>query len=305
MSTRSFTYGETIAMNSFDKKYQDLLRSVRDAPTKPTRQGVDAHTIAGTTFEHYMSEGFPLTTLRKIRFDLIASELQFNILGLTDKRWLQERGNHIWDPWCDPTIVPYGRDDATKVKMRTERDLGPLYGFQWRHFGAEYRGYDEDYRSKGIDQLATLLETLRKDPNSKRMVVTSWNPIHLHRQSIPPCPFAFEVSLVGGEMHLFFFQRSVDVMLGFPFDFAQHALLLHLLCKETGFKIGKAVGFFANVELYTTHTKEADELLRRNLSEPLPTANTENFRSLFEWEYPDTKLVGYAPLASVKLDVVV
>ena len=110
-------------MNSFDSKYQDLIRSVRNAPTKSTRQGVDAHMIAGATFEHHMSDGFPLTTLRKIRFDLIASELQFNILGLTDKRWLQERGNHIWDPWCDPTIVPYASDPATKERMRNENEL--------------------------------------------------------------------------------------------------------------------------------------------------------------------------------------
>jgi len=292
-------------MNTFDKKYKELIRKVRHATLKPTRQGIDAHMIPGAMFEHSLRGGFPLTTLRKIKFDLISSELQFNLLGLTDKKWLQDRNNHIWDDWCDPSIVPYKKDEITKRKMKKERDLGPLYGFEWRHFGAEYRGYNKNYTEKGIDQIKWLLEMLKSNPESRRMVVTCWNPSHLDRQSIPPCPFAFEVSVFGKELHLFFFQRSVDIMLGFPFDFGGYALLLHLLSKQTGLKAGKVTGYFGNVELYVNQEKAANNLLIRNGKQTLPRIKTEKFSSILEWEYTQTKIENYEADSSLKIEIAV
>lgn len=292
-------------MNTFDKKYKELIREVRNAALKPTRQGIDAHMIPGATFQHSLKEGFPLTTLRRIKFDLIASELQFNLLGLTDKKWLQDRDNHIWDDWCDPSIVPYGKDERTKKKMKDERDLGPLYGFEWRHFGAEYKGYNKNYVGKGIDQIKWLLEILNSSPESKRMVVTCWNPSHLDRQSIPPCPFAFEVSVFGKELQLFFFQRSVDVLLGFPFDFGGYALLLHLLSKQTGLSAGKVTGFFGNVELYVNQEKGADTLLNRKVKSTLPNIKTEIFSSIFDWEYSQTKIENYETNSSLQIEIAV
>lgn len=292
-------------MNSFDKKYKELIYKVRSAPTKPTRQGVNAHMIPGATFEHFLSEGFPLTTLRKIKFDLVASELNFNLLGLTDKKWLQDRNNHIWDEWCDPSLVPYDTDDKTKKSMRQERDLGPLYGFEWRHFGTEYKGYDKDYSGKGVDQIKWLLEMLKSNPESKRMVVSCWNPAHFNRQAIPPCPFAFEVSVFKKEIHLFVFQRSVDILLGFPFDFAGHALFLHLLSKETKLTPGKVTAFYGNVELYTNQGKKADILLDRTGNKSLPSIVTDKFLSILDWKYIDTRLEGYGADPAINIAIAV
>ena len=292
-------------MNSFDNKYRELIHRVRNASTKSTRQGIEAHMIPGATFEHLLSEGFPLTTLRKIKFDLIASELEFNLRGLTDKKWLQDRNNHIWDEWCDPSIVPYGTDNETKERMKQERDLGPLYGFEWRHFGAEYNGYGKDYSDKGVDQIKWLLKMLKNNPESKRMIVSSWNPSHFNRQAIPPCPFAFEVSIFKKEIHLFVFQRSVDILLGFPFDFAGYALLLCLLSKETKLNPGKITSFYGNVELYINQEKEADVLLRRIGNKNLPSIATHEFSSILNWKHTSTRLEGYEPNPAINIEIVV
>lgn len=292
-------------MNTFDQKYLALLTQVRQGYLKPTRSGATALMVPGATFEHDMREGFPLTTLRKVKFDLIASELQFHLTGSTDKKWLQDRGNHIWDDWCDPAIIPYASDEDTKRKMRAERDLGPLYGFQWRHFGAPYQGYEKGYTGQGVDQIAVLLHTLKNNPESKRMVVTCWNPSDLGRQAIPPCPFAFSLSVFGDTLHLSFFQRSVDIMLGFPFDFASHALLLDLLAKEVGLKAGKVTAYFANVELYESHIPAADELLARTPAQNLPGITTETFISLLEWNCRDSHLTDYQPASPLKINIVV
>lgn len=189
--------------------------------------------------------------------------------------------------------------------MKKERDLGPLYGFEWRHFGAEYRGYNKNYTGKGVDQIRWLLAMLKSNPESRRMVVTCWNPTHLNRQSIPPCPFAFEVCVFGKELHLFFFQRSVDIMLGFPFDFGGYALLLHLLSIQTGLKAGKVTGFFGNVELYENQEEAADTLLSRKSTPTLPKIKTEKFHSIFDWEYTQTKIENYEPNSSLKIEIAV
>ena len=159
------------------KAYLDVLKKILDeGELKENRTGVDTVAIAGAMFEHDMSEGFPLLTTKRVPLRLVASELEFFIKGITDKKWLLERDNHIWDEWCTPLIVPYGHDEETKKRMMEERDLGPLYGWQWRHFGADYSTYDANYEGKGIDQLKKIVETLKNDPNNRRMICMAWNP---------------------------------------------------------------------------------------------------------------------------------
>lgn len=261
--------------------------------------------VPGAIFEHDLRDGFPLTTLRHIKFALIASELQFHLSGSTDKKWLQDRGNHIWDDWCDQKLVPYAHDENTKKKMHSERDLGPIYGFQWRHFGANYRGYTENYSGEGADQIVALLHTLKHDPQSKRMVVTCWNPCDVEQQAIPPCPFAFSLNVLGDTLHLSFFQRSVDIILGFPFDFACYALLLTLLAEEVNLKPGKITAHFGNVELYENHIRAAEEILKRTPHAHLPSLSTKSFSSILAWSYMDSELKNYVPGAPIKIDIAV
>src|SRR3989344_4297742 len=150
------------------KAYLDIVKNVLEkGELVSTRQGWNAHTIAGAIFEHDMSTGYPLLTTKKMPFRLIATELEFFIKGITDKQWLLDRNNHIWDEWANPKKAPYGHDQAAKKRMLEERDLGAIYGFQWRHFNAAYENYDTDYTGQGVDQLKKVIETIKSNPDDR------------------------------------------------------------------------------------------------------------------------------------------
>ncbi len=289
------------------KTYLEIVQKILDSgEIKNTRQGTDAHTIAGAMFEHDMSKGFPLLTTKKVPFRLIATELEFFIKGITDKQWLIDRNNHIWDEWANPKKAPYGHDDVSKKHMLEERDLGPVYGFQWRHFGAAYENYDTDYTGKGVDQLKKIVETLKNNPNDRRMIVNSWNPTVMDQMGLPPCHYCYQVTVVNGKLNLLWNQRSVDTMLGLPFNIASYALLLHLLAKETGLQEGKLVGFLADVHLFSNHIDGAKEQLSRDPNTyALPKLETENFTSIFDWKAEDSKVVGYESYPTIKFDIAV
>jgi thymidylate synthase len=259
---------------------------------KENRTGVPTYSIAGVMFEHDMSEGFPLLTTKSVSLRLVASELEFFIKGLTDKKWLQERNNHLWNEWCWQLKVPYGHDKETQQKMFEERDLGPIYGFQWRHFDAEYDGFDKDYSEQGIDQLENLIDTLKTNPNDRRMIVSAWNPNQVDEMALPPCHYGFQVTVTDDKLNLMWNQRSVDTALGLPFNIASYGLLLHLLAKETGFEEGHLVGFLGDTHIYENHVENLKKQLSR-VPKELPSIETENFTSIFDWEYTDSKVVDY------------
>ncbi|MBI2668556.1 thymidylate synthase [Candidatus Woesearchaeota archaeon] len=289
------------------QEYLDIVKKILDAGiVKKNRTGVDAITIAGAMFEHDLAKGFPLLTTKKVPFRNIATELEFFIKGITDKKWLQERNNHIWDEWANPAKAPYGHSAEHKKKMLEERDLGPVYGFQWRHFGAEYDHHQTDYTGQGVDQLKRVVEKLKTDPHDRRMIVSAWNPLAMHKMGLPPCHYAFQVTVIDGQLHLLWNQRSVDTMLGLPFNIASYALLLHLLAKESGLQEGKLVGFLADVHIYVNHVDGAREQLSRNPQlYPLPSMVTENFTSIFDWKAEDTKLVDYQSYPTIKFAIAV
>lgn len=272
----------------------------------PNRTGISAYTIAGAIFEHDMEKGFPLLTTKKIPFKLIASELEFFIKGITDKKWLQERGNHIWDEWAKPQLAPYGHDEESKKRMFEERDLGPVYGFEWRHFNAQYENYQTDYSGKGVDQLKKIIETLKTNPRDRRMIVSAWNPQQFDEMALPPCHYAFQVTVIDGKLNLLWNQRSVDTMLGLPFNIASYALLLHLLAKEAGLKEGKLVGFLADVHIYENHIEGAKEQLLRDPEKfSLPTIKTENWKSIFDWSFDDSKIENYQSYDKINFEIAV
>jgi len=287
--------------------YLDLVQKILNTGVlKSNRTGVDAYAIAGAMFEHDMSTGFPLLTTKKVPFRLVASELEFFINGITDKQWLQERKNHIWDEWARPSKAPYGHDEVSKQRMLEERDLGPIYGFQWRHFGAPYESYDTDYTGKGVDQLKHVIEKLKTNPNDRRMIVMAWNPSMLSDMGLPPCHYGFQITVINGTLNLLWNQRSVDVMLGLPFNIASYGLLLHLLAKETGLTEGKLVGFLADVHIYENHVDGAKEQLTRDPHKyGLPTIKTEPFTSIFDWKYTDSTIENYESYPTIKFPIAV
>jgi thymidylate synthase len=287
------------------RAYLDIVNRVLSGGVrKQNRTGVDAITVAGAMFEHDMSEGFPLMTTKKMPFWLVASELEFFIKGITDKEWLREKNNHIWDEWCSPDIVPYGNDAETKKKMMAEQDLGPIYGWQWRHFGASYRGWDKAADGNGIDQLKAIVETLKKDPDNRRMIVAAWNPLDLGRMALPPCHYSFQITVINGKLNLLWNQRSVDVALGLPFNIASYGILLHLLAKEAGLAEGKLIGFLGDTHIYVNHLDAIKGQLERT-PKKLPVIRTDNFSSVFEWNYADSVIEAYDPYPAIKFEIAV
>jgi thymidylate synthase len=287
--------------------YHDIVsRVLREGQHKADRTGTGTRAIAGAYFEHDMGRGFPLLTTKKTPFKLVATELEFFIRGKTDKAWLIERNNHIWDEWARPSKAPYGHDEAAKERMRQERDLGPVYGFQWRHFGAPYHSHDTDYTGAGIDQLTHVVEKLKTAPWDRRMIVMAWNPSVMHDMALPPCHYGFQVTVIDNRLNLLWNQRSVDTMLGLPFNIASYGLLLHLLAKEAGLQEGKLVGFLADVHIYENHITGAEEFLTRNPhAYPLPHVNTSPFTSIFDWSAADSRIDGYESYPKIDFPIAV
>lgn len=275
------------------KAYLDIVRRILEqGELKHNRTGVDALTLPGAMFEHDLKDGFPLLTTKAVPFRLVASELEFFIKGVTDKEWLHERNNHIWDEWCSPERVPYGHDEDTRARMMAERELGPIYGWQWRHFGGKYVAYDKPAEGQGIDQLRNVVDQLKANPEDRRMLVSAWNPVDFSRMALPPCHYGFQVTVVAGKLNLMWNQRSVDVALGLPFNIASYALLLHLLARESNLEAGRLVGFLADTHIYVNHVDGMRQQLER---EPyaLPSVVTEPVSSVFEWNYTDSHVENY------------
>ncbi len=287
--------------------YLDIVRTILEiGKPKTDRTGTGTIAVPGMMFQHDMADGFPLLTTKKMPFRLIASELEFFIKGITDKQWLLDRNNHIWDEWASPLKAPYGHDEVSKKRMLDERDLGPVYGFQWRHFGAPYQSFDTDYTGQGIDQLKRVVETLKTNPSDRRMIVNSWNAAVLNQMALPPCHYSWQVTVVDGRLNLLWNQRSVDTMLGLPFNIASYALLLHLLTKETGLTEGVLTGFLADVHIYTNHVTGAKEQLARDPNTySLPQIATEKFTSIFDWVYEDTALLNYQSHPKISFEIAV
>lgn len=285
--------------------YLNIVKKILDyGEVKHNRTGVDAITIPGAMFEHDMSDGFPLLTTKKVLYRLVASELEFFIKGITDKEWLKERNNQIWSDWCSPDKVAYGHDEETLQKMAAERELGPVYGWQWRNFGADYVAHDQPSKGKGIDQLQNLVDKLKSDPDDRRMIVNAWNPVDFHRMALPPCHYAFQVTVVNEKLNLLWNQRSVDTALGLPFNIASYGLLLHLLAKESGLEEGRLVGFLADTHIYVNHLDGIKEQLARTPGQ-LPTIETEKFTSIFDWEYENSVVKNYNPQKRIKFEIAV
>jgi len=278
-------------MSFLDKTFQENLELIlTKGYKKEDRTGTGTISFPGVMIRHDMSDGYPLLTLRKVPFKSAAIELEGFIKGITSKQWYKERGCNYWNQWCNPQQVAYGTDDDTKKKMEECDDLGKIYGYQWRNF-------------KGVDQLKNIVNTLKKDTNNRRMVCSAWAPDQLNEMALPPCHFAWQVNVTDGKLNLFYYMRSVDFVLGN--DLNTYGLLLHLLAKESNLKEGMLVGFFADAHIYLNHIDGIKELLNRNATGKLPTIKTDNFKSIYDWQYNDTILLDYEPLPSVKFEVAV
>ena len=289
------------------QSYLDICKTVlHDGVVRPNRTGIATIAVPGLIFKHDMKDGFPLLTTKKMSYRTIFTELEFFIKGERSKKWLQDRKCHIWDEWCSPLKVPYKNDPETFKKMREEDDLGPVYGVQWRNFGETT---DPSYT--GVDQLKQLIDEAVKNPYSRRLIVSAWNPNALDYQALPPCHYCWQVDIIENKVNLLWNQRSVDVALGLPYNIASYACLLHLITLELNCKSnvryeeGTLVGFLADTHIYENHVEVIKEQITRTPYDlPKIETNTENF-SLFNWEATDSKIVNYTSHPKIAMEVAI
>ncbi len=284
-------------MNNLDKQYLDLVREILKAPKKDNRTGVGTHAIACWSIRHDMADGFPLLTTKKVPMRVVAVELEGFIKGISSKKWFQDRNCNIWNEWCNPKKVPYGNDDESKKKMLEEDDLGRIYGVQWR----DWMG--------SIDQLKKVVDTLKTNPFDRRMIVNAWNPSELDQMALPPCHYSWQVIVTLNHqwekvLNLTWNQRSVDTMLGLPFNIASYALLLMLLAKESNMIPGILMWSLGDVHVYENHIEGANEQMSREARD-LPKLEINNFTNIFDWQYSDIEITGYDPHPTIKMEIAV
>jgi thymidylate synthase len=251
-----------------DTQYEDLLRRVLETGVpKSDRTGTGTISLFGERLRYDLSRGFPLVTTKKVHVKSIAYELLWFLRGEGNVRWLQEHGVSIWDEWA-----------------AEDGDLGPVYGVQWRSWPTPDGG--------AIDQISAVLETLRSDPDSRRMIVSAWNVGALPDMALAPCHALFQFHVAEGRLSCQLYQRSADLFLGVPFNIASYALLTSMVAQQVGLEPGDFIWVGGDCHIYTNHLEQVREQLSREVL-PFPRLSIDPAPSLFEYEYEDFHLHDY------------
>ena len=277
------------------KPYLDLLRRILDeGRSREDRTGTGTRAVFGHQMRFDLREGFPLLTTKKLHVRSIVHELLWFLRGETHVASLQAAGVRIWDEWATP--------EQTARFGRSAGDLGPVYGHQWRNFGAT-RLPDGGYAKDGVDQIARLLEQIRTNPSSRRLLVTGWNPREADEVALPPCHTLFQLYVQDGELSCQLYQRSGDVFLGVPFNIASYALLTQMIAHVSDLRVGDFVHTLGDAHLYRNHLDQARLQLER-APRPLPRLVLRpEARSLFDFQYEDFSFEGYDPHPHIKAEV--
>ena len=268
------------------KQYHELLRHILDNGTRhEDRTGVGTISVFGYQTRFDLRMGFPIVTTKRVPFRWIAEELFWFLAGDTNEKNLQARGVDIWAEWAD--------EEHTSKFGREVGDLGPVYGYLWRSFGGEYP------EKNGLDQIKALIEEIEKNPNSRRLIVTGWNPETAVKVDLPPCHTLFQFKIENEKiLHCQLYQRSADAFLGVPFNISSYALLTHLIAQVCDLEVGEFVHTFGDLHIYINHLEQVEELLKRP---PLPlpklefvdAKNLKGLEGLLDFNYENLNLVGY------------
>ncbi len=263
------------------KQYLDLLRHIRtNGVMKEDRTGTGTQSVFGYQMRFNLADGFPLLTTKKVHLKSIIYELLWFIAGDTNVRYLQEHGVTIWDEWAD-----------------AEGNLGPVYGHQWR-----------SWRTTGqrtIDQLSQVIDQIKHNPDSRRMLVTAWNPSDVEKMALPPCHCLFQFYVAEGKLSCQLYQRSADVFLGVPFNIASYALLTMMIAQVCGLEPGEFIHTTGDTHVYRNHFEQVELQLSRE-PRKLPTMHINpEVKSIFDFKYEDFTLEGYDPWPAIKAPVAV
>jgi thymidylate synthase len=263
------------------QQYLDLMRRVRTYGVRKTdRTGTGTLSVFGHQMRFDLNEGFPLVTTKKVHLKSIVHELIWFLQGDTNTAYLNAHGVSIWDEWADEN-----------------GDLGPIYGRQWRSWPAR--------NGRGIDQIQEVVEALKTNPDSRRIIVTAWNPADIPDMALAPCHCLFQFYVADGSLSCQLYQRSADVFLGVPFNIASYALLTMMMAQVTNLKPGEFIHTFGDSHLYLNHLEQADEQLSRT-PRFLPRMELDpSVRSIFQFKYEHFRLTGYDPHPHIKAEVAV
>ncbi len=263
------------------RTYLNLLEHVlANGSDRGDRTGTGTRSVFGYQMRFNLAEGFPLLTTKKLHIKSIIYELLWFLRGETNVRWLQERGVKIWDEWADEN-----------------GDLGPVYGSQWRFW--------PDGQGGSIDQIKLLVESIKNNPNSRRHLVTAWNPAEVDEMALPPCHCLFQFYVADGRLSCQLYQRSADIFLGVPFNIASYALLTHMIAHVTGLKVGEFIHTFGDAHLYANHFEQAKTQLQRTPGK-LPKLSILNQRAaLNDFVFEDFEILDYRAAPSIKAPIAV
>ncbi len=259
------------------RQYLDLLDLIlKEGVQKDDRTGTGTLSIFGHQMRFDLEEGFPLLTTKKVHLKSIIYELLWFLQGNTNARWLQERGVRIWNEWADPETG----------------DLGHIYGYQWRSW--------PDYNGGFIDQIQQAVDTIKNDPNSRRIIVSAWNVADLDNMNLPPCHAFFQFYVANGRLSLQLYQRSADIFLGVPFNIASYALLCMMMAQVCGLRPGEFIHTTGDTHIYLNHIEQIrTQLARAPRTLPRMVLNPE-VKSIFDFRYEDFTLEGYDPWPAIK-----
>lgn len=263
------------------QQYLDLLhRILEEGKVKTDRTGTGTKSIFGHQMRFSLEDGFPVLTTKKLHLKSIIYELLWFLKGDTNVKYLQEHGVSIWNEWADEN-----------------GDLGPVYGHQWRSW--------PDHRGGTIDQIQNVIDLIKHHPDSRRMLVTAWNPADIGEMALPPCHCLFQFYVADGRLSLQLYQRSADTFLGVPFNIASYALLLQMMAQVTGLKAGDFIHTTGDTHLYLNHIEQAKLQLTRTPRELPQMKLNPDVKSLFDFRYEDFELLNYNPWPHIKAEVAV
>ncbi|WP_114653702.1 thymidylate synthase [Polynucleobacter necessarius] len=263
------------------RQYHNLMKEVLEKGVqKSDRTGTGTISIFGHQMRFNLAEGFPMVTTKKLHLKSIILELLWFLKGSTDNNWLKERGVSIWNEWAAP-----------------DGDLGPIYGYQWRSWPAP--------NGEHIDQIAEVVETLKKNPDSRRIIVSAWNVADIPRMALAPCHAFFQFYVAEGKLSCQLYQRSADIFLGVPFNIASYALLTHMMAQQCNLEVGGFVWTGGDCHLYSNHLEQVDLQLSRDFF-PLPRLNIlRKPDSILDYEFEDFEIAGYESHPAIKAPVAV
>lgn len=314
-----------------EQAYLDLGQKIlNEGNEKSDRTGTGTKSLFGHQMRFDLSQGFPLLTTKRVPFGLIKSELLWFLKGDTNIRYLLQHNNHIWDEWAferyiksadyhGPDMTDFGRRSVVdedfnqlyQVELTTfcQRiledeefaatygELGNIYGSQWRHWQTK--------SGETIDQMKDVIEMIKTTPDSRRLIVSAWNPEDVPGMALPPCHTMFQFYVSNGKLSCQLYQRSADVFLGVPFNIASYALLTHLIAHETGLEVGEFIHTLGDAHLYSNHYEQMKTQLSREIGEFPTLVLNQEIKSVFEFEVDDIKVEGYQPQPSIKAPIAV